>query len=74
MDPSTTERSQEVVTMHDATAAELRDRARSLRSLSTDVHPMLATTYRRRACELELALWIHEVRHGQTPEGPPLAA
>ena len=60
--------------MNDAVSDELRSRATALRSLSTDVHPILATTYRRRACELELALWVHEVRCGHRPDDPLLAA
>jgi hypothetical protein len=60
--------------MNDAVTTELRSRAATLRSLSTNVHPILATTYRRRACEIELALWVHEVRCGQSPDDPSLAA
>ena len=60
--------------MNDAVTAELRSRATTLRSLSSNVHPILATTYRRRACELELALWVHEVRYGHSPDDPSVAA
>ena len=45
-------------------AAALRDRARTLRRLANGVSPILATSYRRRASELELELWIHEIKCG----------
>jgi len=52
----------------------LRSRAESLRSRSASLNPVLASTYQRRACELELELWVHEVRCGISPIDPPLAA
>ncbi|MEJ6512804.1 MAG: hypothetical protein QNL59_04545 [Actinomycetota bacterium] len=52
----------------------LRSRAESLRFRSSSLNPVLASTYQRRACELELELWVHEVRSGITPVDPPLAA
>lgn len=57
-----------------ASTNALRSRAESLRSRSFTLHPVLASTYQRRACELELELWVHEVRSGITPIDPPLAA
>ncbi|MEX1218547.1 MAG: hypothetical protein WEA11_08525 [Acidimicrobiales bacterium] len=45
-------------------AGGLRDRARSLRLLADDVSPVLATSYRRRASELELLIWIHQIKSG----------
>ena len=52
----------------------LRSRAESLRFRSSSLNPVLAATFQRRACELELELWVHEVRNGITPADPPLAA
>ena len=52
----------------------LHYRADSLRRLATSVDPILAMSYRRRACELELELWIHIVRSGLSPEDSHLAA
>ncbi|CAB4601771.1 unannotated protein [freshwater metagenome] len=54
--------------------SRLQHRAISLRRLATSVDPILANSYRRRASELELELWIHVVRCGLTPEDSPLAA
>jgi len=45
-----------------------------LRRLAGSVDPILATSYRRRACELELELWIHIVRSGLPPQDSPVAA
>jgi len=52
----------------------LRSRAESLRLRSSSLNAVLASTYQRRACELELELWVHEVRSGIAPADPPLAA
>ena len=54
--------------------SRLQRRANSLRRLARSVDPILATSYRRRACELELELWIHIVRSGLPPQDSPLAA
>ena len=54
--------------------SRLQRRADSLRQLARSVDPILAMSYRRRACELELELWIHIVRSGLPPQDPPLAA
>lgn len=42
----------------------LRDRARSLRSQAESLGEPLATTYRRRASELELEAWLDELTAG----------
>lgn len=42
----------------------LRSRAASLRSQATGLSPLLATTYRRRASELELEAWVLDVESG----------
>jgi hypothetical protein len=42
----------------------LRSRAASLRSQADQLSELLATTYRRRASELELEAWILEVEAG----------
>lgn len=52
----------------------LRCRARALRSMADRVDPILAPSYRRRASELELEVWILEVRSGLDPDEPPVAA
>ena len=52
----------------------LQQRADSLRSLAQSVDPILATSYRRRASELELEVWVHVVRSGVSPDDSPLAA
>jgi len=52
----------------------LQARAQMLRSFSLMVNPILATSYRRRACELELELWIHALQGGPHPDNPPIAA
>jgi len=52
----------------------LQRRADSLRCLAESVDPILANSYRRRASELELEVWIHLVRSGLTPGDSPLAA
>jgi hypothetical protein len=54
--------------------SRLQRRANSLRRLARSVDPILAMSYRRRACELELELWIHIVRSGLPPQDSPLAA
>jgi hypothetical protein len=54
--------------------SRLQRRANSLRRLAPSVDPILATSFRRRACELELELWIHIVRSGLPPQDSPLAA
>jgi hypothetical protein len=40
----------------------LRERAEQLRDQADHLDPVLATTYRRRAAELELEAWANEVR------------
>ncbi len=45
-------------------AGILRDRAHSLRAQAAQLSPVLATTYRRRAAELELEAWVLEVSAG----------
>lgn len=45
--------------MHSTTA--LRNRALRLGAQSGQVHPLLATAYRRRAAELRLEAWLQEV-------------
>jgi hypothetical protein len=47
-----------------ARADMLRSRAEHLRHEAGDLHDVLARTYRRRASELDLAAWVHEVRSG----------
>jgi hypothetical protein len=52
-----------------ARAHELRERAEHLRTQAaavsaTTANDLLATTYRRRAAELELEAWASEVRSG----------
>lgn len=42
----------------------LRQRADSLRSQATDLSPVLAATYRRRASELELGSFVSEIQAG----------
>lgn len=50
----------------------LQDRAASLRSQAEGLPEVLATTYRRRAAELELEAWALELRFGGLAE--PVAA
>ena len=45
-------------------AHTLRSRAESLRNQSLTVDPLLATTFRRRASELELEAWVTEIQAG----------
>ena len=48
-----------------AESAELlRDRAASLRTQAEHLPEVLATTYRRRAAELELQAWVIEIESG----------
>lgn len=42
----------------------LRSRAASLREQADNLPPVLATTYRRRAAELELAAWVTDIESG----------
>ena len=50
----------------------LQDRATSLRGQADGLPDVLATTYRRRAAELELEAWALELRFGGLAE--PVAA
>ena len=50
----------------------LHDRAASLRAQADALPEVLATTYRRRAAELELEAWALELRSGGIAE--PVAA
>jgi len=59
---------------HQVAVGRLQQRADSLRSLAQSVDPILATSYRRRASELELEVWVHVVRSGVSPDDSPLAA
>ena len=45
-------------------AAQLNQRADSLRAQADDLPELLARTYRRRAAELDLEAWALEVRAG----------
>lgn len=45
-------------------AQTLRDRAAGLRTQAQGLDPVLATTYRRRASELELEAWVAELQSG----------
>ena len=54
--------------------SRLQQRAESLRQRACSVDPILATSYRRRASELELEVWILLVRSGDNPDDSPLAA
>ena len=47
-----------------AEAQQLRDRAAGLRDQADHLDSFLATSYRRRASELELEAWLLEVRSG----------
>lgn len=47
-----------------ATAVRLRHRAQGLRTQARALEPVLASTYRRRAAELELQAWVAEVASG----------
>ena len=55
-------------------ACGLHSRALALRATARAIDPILAVSYRRRASELELELWIHTVRSGGTSDDPPKAA
>lgn len=57
----------------DREVATLRHRAESLRQQSTSLDEVLAVSYRRRASELEMEAWIHEVQAG-VPADEVLAA
>jgi hypothetical protein len=46
----------------------LDERAASLRTQAADLPEVLATTYRRRAAELELEAWALELRSGGLAE------
>ena len=45
-------------------AAVLRERAASLRAQAPSLPEVLASTYRRRASELELEAWVAELQSG----------
>jgi hypothetical protein len=45
-------------------ARTLRDRATSMRQQASGLDEILASSYRRRAAELELEAWIAEVQSG----------
>lgn len=45
-------------------ARTLRDRAASMRQQASGLDEILASSYRRRAAELELEAWIAEVQSG----------
>jgi hypothetical protein len=47
-----------------AVAHTIRSRAESLRNQSLTVDEVLATTFRRRASELELEAWVTEIQAG----------
>jgi hypothetical protein len=47
-----------------ADAQQLRERAKGLREQAEQLEPLLATSFRRRASELELEGWLLEVRSG----------
>lgn len=47
-----------------AEAHLLRERARGLRDQAEQLDDLLATSYRRRASELQLEAWLLEVRSG----------
>jgi hypothetical protein len=56
-------------------AEALRDRAEHLRQQSDEMSDVLASTFRRRAAELELEAWLNEVRSGRPiDEIAPIAA
>jgi hypothetical protein len=42
----------------------LLERARRLRMSATNVHPLVANAYRRRAAELTVAAWVGAIRSG----------
>ena len=56
---------------HDVTT--LRRRAESLRQQAESLDEVLALTYRRRASELEMEAWIHEVQAGTPADEVPAA-
>jgi hypothetical protein len=49
-------------------AQALREHAHSLRTQADALSPVLATTYRRRASELELEAWVLEVQSNAPAE------
>lgn len=56
-------------------ASLLRERAQIYRDEASALDPVLATTFRRRASELELEAWANEVRSGRPiDEITPVAA
>jgi hypothetical protein len=57
-----------------ATAQALSDRAAALRNQAAAFDEVLATTYRRRAAELDLEAWVHTVRSGLPVDQIQLAA
>lgn len=58
-----------------ALSTQLRHRAEGLRNQATGLDPVLATTFRRRAAELELEAWVAEVQSGlPVDEVHPVAA
>lgn len=52
----------------------LHNRALALRSAAAAMEPILAACYRRRASELELECWVHNLRSGDTTDDPPMVA
>jgi hypothetical protein len=50
----------------------LRSRAQSLRAQADQLSELLATTYRRRASELELEAWVLEVESGAPHAATPV--
>ena len=49
----------------DRAVAALHGRATRLRAESRNLHPLVASAYRRRAAELELGAWALSVRNGR---------
>jgi hypothetical protein len=55
-------------------ATLLRERAQAFRDEAVAVDPVLATTFRRRAAELELEAWANDVRSGRPLDEITIAA
>lgn len=55
-------------------ASQMQSRARALRATARGMDPILAVSYRRRASELELELWIRNLQSGGSPDDSPVAA
>lgn len=56
----------------DETTAGLRMRAEGLRAAADGMHELVAKAYLRRAAELELQVWLSDLRAGREVE--PIAA